>query len=373
MFNIYFFENCDAPRELMYTSENPKSDIVVPSELNFRLDGGDNIDLTIYVDNPFYNRFRSMMNEIILEENEKIIYRGRILSAEENFESDGTLSKVMTFSGHETYLNDIVFSGEGLVFKDNKLSSLMETLLGLMNMKKKYSFEYIKNSFSDGIRSLYVEDAMTEAGEKSLKVAIDKFKEFHLFFFKSEHLYKDANKKIGLKTKMACVPYDLLLNNNITHSFIYGKQINAITKKAYYDKIYNYVIIGFGDKPFLHGVGSAMQNDLPSRTKHGDFEVAIEEKDIKYLSSANTMAKGVVDKYREPRFEVECEFIDTRLIEFKEPFSIAIGDVIELRRPSGEVIYKDIIAEISYEPLEPQKKQLVLGIEKLNLFKNDKI
>ena len=73
------------------------------------------------------------------------------------------------------------------------------------------------------------------------------------------------------------------------------------------------------------------------------------------IESANTIALGCLNKYKNPRDEVSCEFIDTRLIEFKEAFPIGIGDVVELRNINGGLIYKDIIAEINYNPLEPQK------------------
>ena len=173
MFNIYYFEHCNAPRELMYTSENPNSDIVISSTMNLKIDGGDNVDLTMFVNNPFYNRFQSMKNEVAIEENGIIIYRGRILSSEENFESDGTVSKIVTLSGHETYFNDISFTTEGFMLKNNKLSTILSTLFKSIENKGKYSLYFKENEFSDKIMSLQLDDAIAAASNKQVSVCFE--------------------------------------------------------------------------------------------------------------------------------------------------------------------------------------------------------
>ena len=370
MFNIYFFEHCNAPRKLVYTSENPNSDIVIPSTMNLKTDGGDNLDLTMYVNNPFYNRFQSMKNEVAIEENGVIIYRGRILSSEENYESDGTVSKIVTLSGHETYFNDISFATEGFRLENNKLSTILSTLFKSIESKGKYSLYFKKNSFSDKVISLQLDDAITAAANKQVSVCFEKFEEYHKFFFLSTHSYKDDKNKIGIETVMECIPYESVLENKSPMVFLYGKHVTSIEKKSYYDKICNVIIVGFGEKAFIPGVGISMHGSEESRVLHGEFSRTKEEKEILNLESANTIALGCLNKYKNPRYEVSCEFIDTRLIEFKEPSLIGIGDIVELRNTNGDLIFKDIIAEINYNPLEPQKKKLTLGIEKLNLFKN---
>ena len=53
------------------------------------------------------------------------------------------------------------------------------------------------------------------------------------------HSYKSDKDKSGLLTSVECVPYSLSLNTNTKHTFIYGKDITRISKKTYFDKIYN--------------------------------------------------------------------------------------------------------------------------------------
>ena len=153
MFNIYFFEDCSKQRELMYTSENPKTNIVIPSNLNFKLDGGDNIDLEMYVENPFYDRFSSLKNEVILEEDSVIIYRGRLLSIDEDFDVNGILKKTIVLTGCENYFKDLLLYPGGLVYKDNSLSAIIMESIEYMKRREKYSFSFVENSFSKNTKA----------------------------------------------------------------------------------------------------------------------------------------------------------------------------------------------------------------------------
>ena len=73
------------------------------------------------------------------------------------------------------------------------------------------------------------------------------------------------------------------------------------------------------------------------------------------MKSAQTIADGILNRYSLPRVEVTCDFVDKKIIDFKQSLSLKIGDVVNLYQPNQKLIYTDVIAEITYDPLEPQK------------------
>lgn len=84
MFRIYFLPDWESPAEVLYTTEEPTSLMIFGGDIEKKSNILSEVKFRLLKGNPFYERFHSALNEILIEEDGMITFRGRLAKEEDN-------------------------------------------------------------------------------------------------------------------------------------------------------------------------------------------------------------------------------------------------------------------------------------------------
>lgn len=364
MFKIYFYNPADG-LNLLYSPQTGASGILLESGIQLQFKGTQVMSLKLLPNNPFYNRFSGPLDELIIEEYENIIFRGRLLGIQEVYEADGTKYKKITFEGIENSFLDLCITSS-FNPASSSVTDIIKAIIKeydpVAGAPYKHNIYFVPNTLSNTLDGQSPSEYTDQIGS-SHKEIIDSIFKSKNHYLRLNH-FKAQDNTVYSELEVA-VQYD---DQATPINLIYGRHIKSVSIDTTFDRLKNDVkIVGEG------GLSSVV-TDPSGISESGRFQFYKEDTRYSLSSSLDAYASEVLDRYKTPLVNITAEFIDYDYLKSnQEPMVLKLGDMIKIVNRDYNQIAEGFISEISYSLFDPHQKKLIIGVNKENLFKESDV
>lgn len=385
MYKIEYFQDCNSEPVTVYDSRMKTYGVVFGGDLKLKYDETQIVTIIMYPNHSLFDTFNNGRQEIIICEGNndseldlrtKIVFRGRLLSIEENYSDKNSRFKQLTFEGIESMLMDNVVDQ---LFRpaSSKLTDILKAMDYDIHIYAPwrdrywdaYNVSFVTNLHSEFIYGPHPSEWLINPegssdkggrfGESFDKVLKDIFKDVNAFL-KKEHSFDYINGNPKLSTKL--IPeLKFPMGGHGATRLILGKHIQSFSQKY-----------GFGDLKnliFLDGKGAgSATSDLNSAIKHGPRTFYKSDQRFTVTESAKNWVENYILISKEIEVSAQINVV-SKMPNEEQPIDLNVGGLLEIVNRDYERLAWGFIAEIDYNLNSPSKKKIYLGKPSPNLWR----